>query len=105
MKKRKKEWQKIARERIKILFELAEKEIRKNPERSRRYVELARKIALRYNVRLKKLKRKFCKECNTLLIPGLTCKVRLNSKLRAVEVKCLNCEKIYRYPYYEKGNK
>jgi len=50
---------KIARERILILLDLAEKEFKKHPERSRRYVELARKISLRYNVRLsKQLKRK-----------------------------------------------
>jgi len=53
--------QKIARERIQILFSLAEKEIKKHPERSRRYIELARKLGLRYNVRLpRELKRKFC---------------------------------------------
>ena len=99
-KRRKPYWQrKIAKERIKILFELAEKELKKHPERSRRYVELARKIGLRYNVRLGKLKRKFCKNCNTLLKPGLTCQVRLDSKNKVVSIICKNCKKIYRYPY------
>lgn len=91
--------QKIARERIQILFALAEKEIKKHPERSRRYIQLARKIGLRYNVRLGKLKRKFCKNCNTLLIPGVTAKVRLDSKNKTIVIKCLKCNKIYRYPY------
>jgi len=59
---------KIARERIEILLNMAEKEFRKHPGRSARYVELARKIGTRYNVRLtKEQKRKFCKNCNTLL--------------------------------------
>lgn len=97
---RKPHWQiKIAKERIDILFGLAEKELRRNPERSRRYVELARKIGLKYNVRLRKLKRKFCKNCNTLLKPGLTSDVFLDTKDKSVVVICKNCEKIYRYRY------
>lgn len=98
---RKPEWQEnIAKERIAILFDLAEKEFKKYPERSNRYVQLARKIGLRYNIRLsKELKRKFCKSCNTLLIPGLTEKVRMDSKNKTVVRRCLKCGKVYRYPY------
>ena len=98
---RKPEWQrKIAKERIKILFELAEKEFKKHPERSKRYIQLARKIGLRYNIRLtKEQKRKFCKNCNSLLLPGVSCKVRLDKNKKTVSIKCLNCNKIYRYPY------
>ncbi|MEM5879198.1 MAG: ribonuclease P protein component 4 [Candidatus Aenigmatarchaeota archaeon] len=93
---KKPEWQlKIARERIQILFNLAEKELKQHPERSKRYIELARKIGLRYNIRLpKELKRKFCKNCNTLLKPGLTCSIRIQNKM--IIIKCWNCNKIYR---------
>ena len=53
---------KIAKERIEILLDLAKREVDK-PERSKRYVELARKISKRYNIRLKKgQKRSFCKK-------------------------------------------
>ncbi|MCD6402785.1 MAG: ribonuclease P [Candidatus Aenigmarchaeota archaeon] len=99
--KKKPLWQKkIALERIITLFELAKKELDIHPERSRRYVELLRKIGLRYNVRLPKdIKRSICKECNTILIPGKTAKVRLDSKKKTVIIKCLECGKIYRYPY------
>jgi ribonuclease P protein subunit RPR2 len=91
---------KIAKERIQILFSLAEKEFKKHPDRSKRYIELARKIGLRYNVRLpKELKRKFCKNCNVLLIPGATSSVRLDSKKKVLNIKCLKCEKNYIYPY------
>ena len=94
---KKPEWQQtIARERIEILIDLAKKEFKKHPERYKRYVKLARKIALRYNVRMKKLKRLFCKNCFTLLTPS-TSTVRLQNK--TVIVKCKVCEKIYRYPY------
>ena len=99
-KSQKPEWQtKIAKERIEILFSLAEKEFKKYPDRSRRYVELARKISLRYNVRLpKEQKRVFCKNCNSLLKPSMT-KVRLDKSTKTVNVQCLNCKKVYRYPY------
>jgi len=102
MKRSKKpiQYLKIAKERIEILFGLAEKEFSKHPERSRRYIELARKIGLRYNIRLsKEQKRKFCKNCNSLLIPGKTSQVRIKSDKRTVTTKCLNCNRIYRYPY------
>ncbi len=95
------EWQQqIAKERIEILFSLADKEFKHHPERSRRYVELARKIGLRYNVRLSKdKKREFCKNCDTLLKPGITSQVRLDKKTKSIRVICLNCRKVYRYPY------
>ncbi len=94
------DWQtKIAKERIQILFSLAEKEFEKHPERSKRYIELARKIGLRYNVRLSEEKRKFCKKCNTLLKPGITSQVRLDRKTKTINITCINCRKIYRYPY------
>ena len=41
----------IAKERMDILFSLAEKEFIEYPERSHRYVELARKISTKYNVK------------------------------------------------------
>jgi len=98
---KKPDWQQdIAKERIDILLGLAEKNFRKKPERARRYVELARKISLRYNVRMKKeQKRKFCKKCNSLLLPGSTSSVRLDSKRKLLIIKCKNCNTIYRHSY------
>ena len=98
---KKPDWQqKIAKERIQFLLDLAEKEFKKHPERAKRYVELARKIGLRYNIRFpKELKRKFCKKCSILLIPSVTSRIRLNSREKNLIIKCLNCNRIYRYPY------
>ena len=90
----------IARERIERLFTLAKEELKKSPERSRSYVELARKIGKRYNVRLtKEQKRGFCKKCNQLLIPGKTSKVEFDRTRKLKIIKCLNCDNVYRYPY------
>ena len=89
----------IAKERIDILFDLADKEFENHIDRSRRYVQLARKIGLRYNVRLSEtVKKKFCKHCNTLLKPGNS-KTRLDKTTKTIMVICLNCKKAARHPY------
>ena len=91
---------KIAKERINILFNLAEKEFKKHPERSRRYVELARKMGMRCNIRLTKgQKRKFCKKCNQILIPKKTAEIKIGPNKKLVEIKCLVCGSVYRHPY------
>jgi len=91
-------WQQnIARERIEILLKQAEENFKKYPDRSRRYVELARKIGLRYNIRFtKELKRRFCKNCNNLLIPGISCSIRLEKGF--LIIKCSKCDILYKYP-------
>jgi len=100
-KSTKPDWQqRIAKERIEILLALAEKEFKKNSERSKRYVELARKIGLRYNVRLtKNQKNKFCKKCFSLMVPGATSVVRLDDKTKTIIIRCKKCNTIYRKPY------
>jgi len=100
MRRKPEAWKKIAKERIRILFDLAEEVIEKHPERSKRYVELARKIGMRYNVRIPKdLKRKFCKKCLSYLKPGVNCRVRTSEGKQAVIITCLECGEVARYPY------
>ena len=103
----KKEVRRIAKERIEILFSLAEKYAKTMPERAKRYIELAIKIGMRCNVPIpKNLKRRFCKRCHAFLTPGLNCRVRTRKDKQAVVVKCLECGNIMRYPYIkEKKNK
>ncbi len=80
----------IALERIETLFALAEKEFRKHPERSRRYVELARKISTRNRARIPaELKKKFCKKCGAFLVEGKNCELKALGPL--VEIKCAEC--------------
>jgi ribonuclease P protein subunit RPR2 len=89
---------KIARERMNILLKLAEDNIKKDKELSRRYVSLARRIGSRCNVRLnKKDKLAICKDCNSFLIPGLNCRVRTHST-RVVRT-CLECGRERRVPF------
>lgn len=98
-------FKRIARERIAILMKLAEAEAAFHPERSRRYVELARKIGERYKVRIpKKYKRKICKKCHSYLKPGLNCMVRLVPKEKCVVWRCGGCGSERRYPYSKRKN-
>ncbi len=90
-------WLRIARERIDILFEQAEEA---SPKRADRYIFLARKLAMRYNIRLHpKLKRKFCHRCYHYFGQGGEMTVRTNPKTKAVEYTCKKCGGITRYGY------
>jgi ribonuclease P protein subunit RPR2 len=94
-------WQQsLGRERIERLFDLAEKEFQKHPERSHRYVSLARKIAMRYNIRLPpELKRSYCRKCYKYLKPTINSRVRTSPKQQALLVTCLECGHVMRFPY------
>jgi ribonuclease P protein subunit RPR2 len=95
-------WQKeIAAERIAILFKEAEKAAKLGKlEFSNRYVEMARKIGMRYNVRLPgEFKRKFCRYCHSYLRPEVSCKVDIDTKTKMIKVKCFKCDKIIHFPY------
>ena len=92
--------QKIAKERIKLLFFEAEKSFSEHPKRAKRYVEMARKIGMKHNVIIPAdLKKRFCKECGEFLVPGNNCTVRLDSKKNNVVFTCKNCKTVKRYPY------
>lgn len=98
---KKPQWmKKIAKERINILFQQAEKEFKKHPERSNRYIELARKISMKYQVKIpKKLRRRFCHKCYKFLMPGENCKIRTKSKKeKHLVIKCLECGNKMRIP-------
>lgn len=80
----------IALERIYRLFELAETEFPKHPERSKRYVELARKIGTRNKAIIPaELKKQFCKKCGSFLVKGKNAEWKEKGEL--VEIKCKEC--------------
>ncbi len=89
---------KLAEERIELLFKEA-MDAKKDAELARKYVHLAKKIGMRYNVRTpKKFKRMYCKYCYSLLVH--------NSKQRLkggrLNIKCFSCNKTMRYLYKNK---
>ena len=90
--------QKIALERIYRLFELAEKEFSKHSERSKRYVELARKIGMKNNVSIPtELKKGFCKKCGSFLKKGKN--AVWVKKEKWVEIECKECGYIIKRRY------
>ena len=98
-------WQlRIARKRIEILFEQAKRVVKEDVDLANRYVELARKIAMRFNLKLpRKYRRMVCRKCKKFLLPGTTAKTRI--KRRTVYIHCSFCGHINRYPLTEKKNK
>lgn len=99
MRKKQKDWAKdMAHQRIQRLFELADSEFKTHPERSNRYVGLARRIGMRYRVRMpKELKRRICKHCHAYLVQGATARTRLRGT--RITTTCLNCGRQMRLPY------
>jgi len=90
---------KIAKERIAKLFEMAKEEaLKDNLDKSKRYIHLARKIAMKLNISISKYKRDFCKNCNTYFT-SKTRRVRVQKKKMTVTHTCLVCGNVQRYPY------
>jgi ribonuclease P protein subunit RPR2 len=89
----------VAAERIADLFALAEKEAAGGqPELADRYVRLARRIGMRYNVRLlAEYSEVFCRGCSRFWVEGRTVRTRLRSGRRVRT--CLACGRERRVPY------
>jgi len=88
----------IAQERIRILIKKAEDVFTRNSSLANRYVTLARKIAMKANVRIpRELKRKYCKHCYKFLMPGVNCRIRVKDK--KIVCYCFNCKKYMRWPF------
>ena len=83
----------IAKQRIRVLFEQANAVHKANPKLSSRYIETARKIAMSARIRLPQdFRRRVCKKCNSLLVYGENCRVRVRQKREPhVVITCLNC--------------
>jgi ribonuclease P protein subunit RPR2 len=90
----------IAEERVDLLLRLAKDAVRSDPSLSKRYVELAQRIAMRSGVRLGPERKQFiCKNCKSLLVPGVNCRVRVRAEHGThVVVTCLECGSTKRYP-------
>lgn len=79
---------KRALEHIHKLYDLAQESFPK--KESTRYIQLIRKYGMRNRLHLpREISRNMCKECNALLIPGKSCRVRIKpGKLRVITCNC-----------------
>jgi ribonuclease P protein subunit RPR2 len=89
----------IAKERIKILFEEAEKTT--TQDLSNKYIKTARKIGMKFNLRLPRYyNRKFCKHCYNYFKNQ---NYRVRTKNNKAIYYCLNCKKYARFPLRRKN--
>lgn len=95
-RKNKKNQKKIAKKRIEKLFKLAEKKAKLGQiDLSHRYIQIARKISMRYLVKIpKELKKKYCKHCYSYLLLNKNCRVRISRG--KIIIYCKNCKKYTR---------
>ena len=88
----------IAKERIIKLFERAKEVYKKDQKLADRYVEIARKIAMKTQISIpSNLRKQFCKKCFKYLVPGLNCRARIKNKI--IVYFCMNCKNYMRFPY------
>jgi ribonuclease P protein subunit RPR2 len=94
----------IALQRIHTLFRLAKENVHENPELAQRYTEIARKIAMKTNLRLpREYRQLICRHCKSFIPPGVNCRVRIQSRREPhVVVTCLKCGKHTRIPLERK---
>ncbi|RLG74867.1 MAG: ribonuclease P [Thermoprotei archaeon] len=97
----------LARQRAMLLFKLAaEAAERGEVEWSRRYAWLVLRLSQAVRYRLpKNVKRRICKMCRVVLVPGATARVRIRSRGRHVRitVTCLACGYIHRIEFKKPG--
>ncbi|MEE9586000.1 MAG: RNase P subunit [Nitrososphaerales archaeon] len=87
----------LARARIKILLAKALETAKTDWSLAQRQAEIARQICLKYNIRLLYPERQlFCRKCKRFIVPGVTARVRLGYKPKAVKITCLECGHTYR---------
>jgi ribonuclease P protein subunit RPR2 len=83
----------IARQRIQTLFDQAKQVRKTHPKLANQYVKSARKIGMAAKLSLPtESRREICRNCNTLLVQGYNCRVRIKQKREPhVVITCLNC--------------
>ena len=88
----------IAKERIGLLIANALVEVRDNERLACDQAMLAKKIAMRYRLRLPyNIRQLYCKKCKYFIVPGKNARVRIGrSNIKAIRITCLKCNHTYR---------
>ena len=83
---------------VRLLTESAVALSHTDPEVAREQAALARKVRLKFNVRLDPLLARFtCRGCKGLLVPGVNARVRLgHGKETIIRVTCADCGHVNR---------
>lgn len=85
-----------AKKRIDILFSQADNIFPENSALADKYIDMARKLAMKFKIKLKsEYRRRICKHCYKYLRPGVNCRVRtVSGKL---VYSCFSCKKFTRF--------
>lgn len=88
----------IVLERMQILIQNAISNAKKNPELAQRQASLAKKLSMKYRIRMPyDLRMNFCKKCKKFIVPGFTARIRLGrSDVKSIRVTCNFCNHTYR---------
>ena len=83
----------IALQRVHILFSLAKEVASEDPELAQRYVQIARRVAMRTRLRLPREYRSLiCRKCKSFILPGVNCRIRIQQRREPhMVITCLNC--------------
>ena len=95
MKNSKKE---IATQRILILFENAVSNASKNPRLAERQAQIARKISMRFKIKMPwQIRTSFCKKCKKFIVPTISSKVKVGrTSVKSIRITCYFCNHTYR---------
>ncbi len=84
----------VAEERIAELLRMAEERTKERGSSSllaKRYVQIARQIGKHYKISMPaESKGRICKKCNSFLVPGINCTVRISGKSAIYACNCGN---------------
>ena len=102
-----KDVRRIAYERIRMLFAAAKQVVHERPDLADRYVDIARRIAMKARIHLPKEYRLLvCRRCKKFILPGVSCRVRIQPQREAhITITCLRCGNHVRIPYKRRKKK
>ncbi len=95
--------QKDIEKQVVDLLVKADEAIRNDMDMAQKYALRAKKIQMRTRIKFPpQWKKRFCKHCKSFLSPGINCRVRLSSTNKVIAIKCFQCDKYTRIPYYRR---
>ncbi|MBI2127202.1 MAG: RNase P subunit [Thaumarchaeota archaeon] len=89
----------VASQEVNSILEQAVETAKTDIELAKKQAAIARRICLKFNIRLLYEKRQLlCRGCKQFIVPGINARVRISSKPRMLILTCLDCKHTYRRP-------
>lgn len=103
-KRKKEQEKKQALIKIKECFKQANLVFKKDKTKANNYIRKLRRLAMKHRIILpKSIKRRICKHCYKLLLPGTNLRVRTKPKHKQVIYYCLECKHFMKFGYSKKN--